>query len=200
MLINCTGRYDTFDHWSRGRSESNFEESRDQPAQNAPPVAIDKSLTGDEAFQRRLAMSMRPVPDASPTPAVSKSEGSPAPSAPAPRVETGEEAYLRRLAMSTMPQAPSVAVAPAERVRSPSPPELAYNPFAPPSVPPPPPPGTTTAIPSDLEDKVKAAAAIAAKLSALAGAAGPSTPPVPSQPEPSPPLGDERSVALCRLS
>jgi len=63
--------------------------------------------------------------------------------------------------MSTLNRPPAPAPA-----RSPSPPTLAYNPFAPPSVPPPPPaPGA-----GSLEDKVKAAAAIAARLGAIAAA------------------------------
>ena len=86
------------------------------------------------------------------------------------RVETGEEAYLRRLAMSTISR--NAPPSQPERPRSVSPPALAYNPFAPPSVPPPP-PGPPTAIALNVvEDKVKAAAAIAAKLSALATTAG----------------------------
>ena len=72
-----------------------------------------------------------------------------------PPAETGEEAYLRRLAMSNANQRPPS--------RSESPP-LAYNPFAPPSVPPPPSSSDST----ELEAKVKAAAAIAAKLGAIA--------------------------------
>ncbi|KAF8902088.1 hypothetical protein CPB84DRAFT_896080 [Gymnopilus junonius] len=184
-----TGRYDTFDHWSRGRSESNYDDARDVPAQNTPPVAIDRSLTGDEAFQRRLAMSMKPR-SPSPMPPTLKPEGSPAPSLP--RVETGEEAYLRRLAMSTMGHSPLAArPLPVERMRSPSPPDLAYNPFAPPSSVPPPPSVPHAAIPSALEDKVKAAAAIAAKLSALGASTVPSTSSAPPR-EPSPPAEESR--------
>lgn len=106
------------------------------------------------------------------------------------RDETGEEAYLRRLAMSsklrptaspfelssrppapvTQPPQPVIPVPPTR-----SPPPLAYNPFAPPTnIPPPPPPPSQ--IPVALEDKVKAAASIAARLSALAATAGGSGP------------------------
>ncbi|KAH7910659.1 hypothetical protein BJ138DRAFT_1126694 [Hygrophoropsis aurantiaca] len=98
------------------------------------------------------------------------------------QAETGEEAYLRRLAMTTLrPTAPpfepssnfsatpnppssSTTIAPPP---PPSPPPLAYNPFAPPTNVPPPP----SQVPSGFEDKIKAAASIAARLSALAAAA-----------------------------
>ncbi len=160
---------------------------------DAPPVVVDRTLTGDEAFQRRLAMSQKPR---SPVPAPSQlsppsrpveDELRPVAATPA---ETGDEAYLRRLAMSTMNRAqvgfPAVQPTPTyvpppsqpERPRSMSPPTLAYNPFAPPSVPPP--PSGPPAISSALEEKVKAAAAIAAKLSAMgAGGVTPSS----SQPQ-----------------
>jgi splicing factor 45 len=96
---------------------------------------------------------------------------------PLPREETGDEAYLRRLALTqsqrqpltteAVPQAPPPppTVAPSP----PSPPPLAYNPFAPPSVPPPP-PGPPGTVAGSLEEKVKAAAAIAAKLGAMVAA------------------------------
>ncbi|KAF9559132.1 hypothetical protein CPC08DRAFT_709024 [Agrocybe pediades] len=188
------GRYDTFDHWSRGRSEP----SRDNvpPVQSAP-VAVDRALTGDEAFQRRLAMSAARARSPPPSmPATVPVEEPPKP-AVSYQAETGEEAYLRRLAMSTMnrnPPAPvpppvvtstSTPYTPPQVQQTPSsPPDLAYNPFAPPTIPPPPPPGPPGSIPAAFEDKVKAAAAIAAKLSALANASGspaPSVaPPLPS--------------------
>lgn len=103
----------------------------------------------------------------------------------APLEETGEEAYQRRLAMSQglRPTAPpfqpsfqlSAAAQPIFFQPPPSPPRLAYNPFAPPmNVPPPPPPSqqAQAQIPSSFADKAKAAASIAAKLSALAPPAG----------------------------
>jgi len=121
---------------------------------------VDSSLTGDEAYQRRLVMSQprNPLPITDPVPRTD--EDIPGPSGQQlpvslPPVETGEEAYLRRIAMSSANQLPPP--------RSESPP-LAYNPFAPPSVPPPPPPPDS----AELEAKVKAAAAIAAKLGAIA--------------------------------
>jgi splicing factor 45 len=54
---------------------------------------------------------------------------------------------------------------------------LAYNPFAPPpNIPPPPPPLPSSQISVALEDKVKAAASVAARLGALAATAGGSGP------------------------
>jgi splicing factor 45 len=112
------------------------------------------------------------------------------PVAPVPVAETGEEAYLRRLAMSAgggiPPSGPAIetpTVAQQPREASPA---LAYNPFAPPSSGPPPPPPGPVGPPAGFEDKIKQAAAIAARLSALAGAqsAGPSTgSPVPEATE-----------------
>lgn len=100
--------------------------------------------------------------------------------------ETGEEAYQRRLAMSQglRPAAPAFqppfqlsvpTQPPSFQPPPPSPPRLAYDPFAPPvNVPPPPPPSQQPQahIPSGFADKVKAAASIAAKLSALAPPTG----------------------------
>lgn len=117
-----------------------------------------------------------------PTPAEAPIRDDPPPP-PQLVAQTGEEAYLRRLAMSTVPRAsptstPPLPPPPPERshTRSPSPPALAYNPFAPPSVPPPPPPGAapgaTLGATGDVQEKAKAAAAIAAKLAALGSAPG----------------------------
>ncbi|KAG5353962.1 hypothetical protein C0989_011450 [Termitomyces sp. Mn162] len=151
-----------FDRWSR---------ADDEKRESSRPTPIATTMTGDEAYQRRLAMS-NPVQSA-PPPVASAEDETPSVSMEAAHaVQTGDEAYLRRVAMSTMKRAP-----PPEPVSPPSPPPLAYNPFAPPSVPPPSgPPGTA---PSEIEAKVKAAAAIAARLSALAGSApaAPSPPP-----------------------
>lgn len=150
-------------------------------------MVVEPTLTGDEAYQRRLAMSNAAKPRTSPPilPPVTGGDDSDIPGLSMgnvgvpniPRIaETGDEAYLRRLAMSTagtqQPQTQNYPASP------PSPPTLAYDPFAPPSVPPPPP----GPIPSALEAKVRAAAAIAAKLGAL-GASVPSMPPPPAEDE-----------------
>jgi splicing factor 45 len=85
---------------------------------------------------------------------------------------TGDEAYQRRLAMSSGLQQSTPSVAAVDRNmsgdaaharRSP----LAYNPFAPVSVPSPP-PGPPPSIEDQIARKREAAAAIAAKFSALA--------------------------------
>ncbi|KAJ6630712.1 hypothetical protein B0H10DRAFT_847281 [Mycena sp. CBHHK59/15] len=176
-----TGRYEeTDDHWSRGDDEKR--------GLGAPPPP---NLSGDEAFQRRLAMSAArrlasppPPPPAHPAAAPADEDaipglsfGSSAPSPPPP-TETGDEAYLRRVAMA------SVSRPPPPPPRPDSPPTLAYNPFAPPSVPPP--PGPPPSMAAALEARVKAAAAIAARLGALGGAsegasAGPPAAELPSQ-------------------
>ncbi|KAJ7109297.1 hypothetical protein C8R44DRAFT_986306 [Mycena epipterygia] len=169
-----TGRYEeTEHHWSRTDEE--------RRGLGAPPV----NLTGDEAFQRRLAMSTakRPIsPPSAPDPANESaipglSLGSTA--AAPPVTETGDEAYLRRVAMASL----SRPAPPSPPARPLSPPTLAYNPFAPPSVPPPP-PGPPPSIAAALDARVKAAAAIAARLGALAGAAE-SAPAPPSAEPPS---------------
>ncbi|KAK0503185.1 hypothetical protein EDD18DRAFT_1244785 [Armillaria luteobubalina] len=171
-----TGRYDeSYDHWSRGDDEKR---GIGRPAQ--PAVTVDKSMTGDEAYQRRLALS-RPQPPRAPSPPQDEAPPAPAPPAPPPVTETGDEAYLRRLAMSSRPPVPVPApppAPPAPAARPPSPPQLAYNPFAPPSVPPPPPGPPAAALQAIIDEKVKAAAAIAARLGALASAA-PATPSPP---------------------
>ncbi|KAJ7470686.1 hypothetical protein FB451DRAFT_1254523 [Mycena latifolia] len=172
-----TGRYEeTDDHWSRAE-----EEKRGLGAPAPPPT----NLTGDEAFQRRLAMSAAraaPVsppsppnyPPAAPTdentiPGLSVGDAA----VPPPPAETGDEAYLRRVAMASLSRPPP----PPPPARSLSPPTLAYNPFAPPSVPPPP-PGPPPSLSATLDARVKAAAAIAARLSALAGTSESAPPPV----------------------
>lgn len=120
-------------------------------------------------------MSMAPVVAPSPPTTYDRNDN------PAPLVtqgpihspaQTGDEVYLQRLAMTTMARQP-----PLHLVSPPSPPHLAYNPFAPPPVAPPPgPPGTLS---SDIEARVKAAAAIAAKLSALGSSVPSAQPPPP---------------------
>lgn len=123
-------------------------------------------MTGDEAYQRRLALS--------------SGLSQPAPSVAAvSRDLSGDDAYARRLAMSSGQLLKDgagddayqrkVTTSPPSQVHQPpsEPPSLAYNPFAPISVPPPP-----TGPPPSVEDEVarkkEAAAAIAAKFSALA--------------------------------
>lgn len=213
--VSSTGRYETFDRWSRGRPET---EEHDVPMPDAPPIAVDRNLTGDEAFQRRLAMSQRarspPLTESPHPPPAHTLQDEPKPHIPPP-TETGEEAYLRRLAMSTLNRSAAPAAPPPpppvpmyttppvqqDRPRSVSPPPLAFNPFAPPSVPPPP-PGPPAAIPSAFEEKIKAAAAIAAKLSALgAGAAATASSSTLTR-QPTPPVEEKKYVhsnVLCYL-
>ncbi|SJL00329.1 uncharacterized protein ARMOST_03642 [Armillaria ostoyae] len=180
-----TGRYDEhYDHWSRGDDEKL---GIGRPAQ--PAVTVDKNTTGDEAYQRRLALS-RPQPPRAPSPPQDEAVPGPTASAPPPVTETGDEAYLRRLAMSSRPPVPAPAQAPVPAPRPPSPPQLAYNPFAPPSVPPPPPGPPAAALQAIIDEKVKAAAAIAARLGALASA----TPATPSPPED--PAGSSKRQAV----
>ncbi|TFK42633.1 hypothetical protein BDQ12DRAFT_676530 [Crucibulum laeve] len=183
-----TGRFEdtTFDRWSR-TTEERAAIPPPPPADFPPPVFVERDLSGDEAFARRLAMSKMARPVSPPTldskddiPGLSSTSSSPPPAIPHP-TETGEEAYLRRMVMSTMPKA-TPAPAP-KRPASPSPPPLAYNPFAPPSVPPPP-PGPPGTIPNSFEDRVKAAAAIAAKLSALGASAPAPSPAEEKKPDP----------------
>jgi splicing factor 45 len=202
------GRYhDCYDHWSRADDERRGFGSA--PAQHDhPPVMVDRNLTGDEAFQRRLALSASirprsPLP-AAPAPASSShaedededtipglSMGF-APSPP-PLAESGEEAYLRRVAMSTVVRPPQTLPV----VSPPSPPILAYNPFAPPSAPPPP-PGPPGVVPGAFEDRAKAAAAIAAKLGALVAATGSAS--VPVLPTPAPHEDDTSSKRSVHIS
>ena len=129
-------------------------------------------MTGDEAYQRRLAMSSAPQQS---TPSVAAADcnmsGDDAhaqrmamPSDQPlsfPKEETGDDAYQRRAAMS------SLSVVHQPEPPSESSPSLAYNPFAPTSVPPPP-PGPPPSIEDEVARKREAAAAIAAKLAALA--------------------------------
>ncbi|THH19197.1 hypothetical protein EW146_g1929 [Bondarzewia mesenterica] len=209
------GRYDDHnDRWSR--------EDEDRPRgglgstlREPPPATVNASMTGDEAYQRRLAMSSGFAPAQEHfQPPSSEDDSIPGlgtssfpPAAPLPRAETGEEAYLRRLAMSqpqqaapALPEAGDDAylrrIAITHPDSGPAAPEptlpLGYNPFTPP---PPPvvPPGFTPAGSDDaFEERVRnsrnAAAAIAAKLKALAPPPGTESPPAAqSAPTPSPP-------------
>ncbi|KAJ7740688.1 hypothetical protein DFH07DRAFT_64161 [Mycena maculata] len=176
-----TGRYEEVDHWSR---------TDDERRGLGAPAPAPTNLSGDEAFQRRLAMSMATMRPPSP-PAPSDEDAIPGLSmgsaAAAPPAETGDEAYLRRVAMASLarPPAPPVSAAVVAPRRSPSPPTLAYNPFAPPSVPPP--PGPPPSMAAALDARVKAAAAIAARLGALANNAessGPAPEPEAKKPDP----------------
>ncbi|KAG6911486.1 hypothetical protein DXG01_014560 [Tephrocybe rancida] len=159
----------------RSRRSQSYSDSEGTASEDERPRKTAE--TGEEAYQRRLAMSTGIQTAPPPVAHADDEEGgipdsfidAPTPTAAA---QTGDEAYLRRLAMSTMNRPP-----PPNPVSPPSPPPLAYNPFAPASVPPPP-PGPPGTMPSEIEAKVKAAAAIAARLSALAGSAPAAPPPV----------------------
>ncbi|KAF8636734.1 hypothetical protein AX17_003537 [Amanita inopinata Kibby_2008] len=166
-----SGRYDdgeVYDRWSRDEDRKDMDTSPSIP----PPTAVDRSLTGEEAYQRRLALSsgLKPPQTASSLAGPSIEEDSDSipglliNTAHIPANLTGEEAYLRRVAMSTMGAEPPSAT----YTKSPSPPPSTFNPFAPPTVPLPPAAHATSSVPSAYEDRIKAAAAIAAKLGALA--------------------------------
>jgi splicing factor 45 len=136
-------------------------------------------MSGEEAFARRLAMSSGARPPSPPSsPPIHRDDEDSIPGLSITSVastETGEEAYLRRVALSKVQSSDSATQGHLSEVpplpKEEDPPELAYNPFAPPSVPPPPGP------PSSLyDDKIKAATAIAAKLGALGGTSAPSGP------------------------
>ena len=193
---------------SVGRYDDAQEEDYDRPvglgAASVPPSApVNVNMTGDEAYQRRLAMSrgFQPaaqVADPTPTPSTSlqeladkqdhsfkhDAEGSfEIPTSPraVPRMdETGEEAYLRRLALSQGRQqlsaVPTSPIPPPVLTAESEPSSDPENPFATtPTIPPPPP----IVAPGISEDRVKssreAAAAIAARLAALAPPPGTST-------------------------
>ncbi|KXN82067.1 hypothetical protein AN958_03225 [Leucoagaricus sp. SymC.cos] len=201
------GRYgESYDRWNRKDDNRDRDRDRnydDARLQESAPATFDRDETGDEAYQRRLAMSRGFRAPSPPTQDQHIAEDNPSAEEghALPKDETGREAYLRRLAMSTMRRAqaqepaqeptPAAPQQPPQQPRrqSPSPPPLAFNPFAPPSVPPPPPPpppGMAGAPPGDFEEKKKAAAAIAARLGALAALAPqpPTSEPVESSASP----------------
>ncbi|KAI0806920.1 hypothetical protein C8Q74DRAFT_1225063 [Fomes fomentarius] len=139
------------------------------------PVAVSVNMTGDEAYQRRLAISqgVAPVPSSSfgsssnddaPEPDMTRSPPSPQLPPPASLVttaQTGEEAYLRRLALSQQaPQPP--------RVPSPVPFHDATPVFTPTVLPQCPGPSGPLISADKIQSSKQAAAAIAARLSALA--------------------------------
>ncbi|KAK7689101.1 hypothetical protein QCA50_007792 [Cerrena zonata] len=195
-----------------GRYDDEQEEDYDRPvglgaAALPPPAPVNVSMTGDEAYQRRLALSrgLQPAPPTGNppfTPSFSSqafpgtedhslsikhdveelSDLPPSPPRAVPPVtETGDEAYLRRLALSQARQHPSAIPVPSLPVSLPSvsdePPALAYNPFAPPAVPPPPPTGLLGLSEDKVKSSREAAAAIAARLAALAPPPGASSEP-----------------------
>ncbi|PAV23296.1 DNA damage repair [Pyrrhoderma noxium] len=157
--------YSYSDNDERPKKNARWEDEEDYE-RNEPPAVVNASMTGDEAYARRLAMSRGVNPP--------------------PAAETGEEAYQRRLAMSQSQryeEPPSTTSfvevenqdASVARETSPET-SLSYNPFAPPSVPPPPEEAPTVFEPVkgvEYEARVKnsrdAAAAIAARLAKLAG-------------------------------
>ncbi|EKM55934.1 uncharacterized protein PHACADRAFT_144873 [Phanerochaete carnosa HHB-10118-sp] len=187
VLMSLPGRYDDDSTQDNGREEDDFDRPRGLDVAPSRVVPIDVNLTGDEAYQRRLAMSRSVQPATSPVPSftaagvpsVSSDVGLPAssdrddemPDALPTRAlvdETGEEVYLRRLAMSQLQPVPRAAA----KTPEPDSPALAYNPFEPSaSVPPPSAAGLPLSGNALSEEKVRsskeAAAAIAAKLRAL---------------------------------
>ncbi|KAJ2930802.1 hypothetical protein H1R20_g6286, partial [Candolleomyces eurysporus] len=155
-----TARYDEdFDRWSRSKDEPLYSRSEDRGYSQSNESDELSSVPG-------MSMHSSSLTDTAP---------------PVQRAETGEDAYLRRLALSNKMNMP------VDRPQQPpSPPPLAYNPFAPPSVPPPP---TASLVPTQpsaaaqadaVQDKIKQAAAIAARLGTLAPAQ--ETPPPPTPP------------------
>jgi splicing factor 45 len=106
-----TGRYGGHDdRWSREDDE--YPQGGIGSAPVTRPVPRDVNVTGEEVYQRRLAMSTGFKPTSQTTSSVSVATavdvtGAVAIGAPTPaRAETGEEAYLRRVAMSQGPPPP----------------------------------------------------------------------------------------------
>lgn len=185
------GRYEEYDRWNR---------DEEGPARGlgAPAVPVNVDITGDDAYQRRLAMSA----------GLQQSNNM-----VVDRSMSGDDAYARRLAMSSG-QTPSLQkeetgndayergtavslVSQVHQPEKPSSPSLAYDPFAPVSVPSPP-PGPPPSIEDEIARKREAAAAIAAKFSALAAVQPPEEPtPTPQNPvqRPDPSTFAERMMA-----
>jgi splicing factor 45 len=157
------GRYEEHDVWNRNEDEV-------PRGLGVPTASVSTDMTGDEAYQRRLAMSLGLQQSTPSVVAVDRnmsgddaharrsaiSPGQP----PYYPKETGDDAYQRRAAMSSTSPVPQLEP-PLES------PPLAYNPFAPVSVPSPP-PGPPPSIEDQIARKREAAVAIAAKFSALA--------------------------------
>ncbi|KAH9915814.1 uncharacterized protein BXZ73DRAFT_92586 [Epithele typhae] len=166
-----TGRYE-----DRSRNE---QEEYGRPvgigAASMSVVAVDATMTGDEAYQRRLAMSQGLQALSPPR---RHSHPRLPPSVILPHAgRSGEDAYLARLAM--IPQGNP----PVTREPSPLPFEEALPPRAQAPILVPPPAAPAPAVPSQqkIESSKLAAAAIAARLSALAPKG--TGPPLPTGPE-----------------
>ncbi|KAH8117579.1 hypothetical protein DFH11DRAFT_1575878 [Phellopilus nigrolimitatus] len=149
---------------ARWEDEDRYQnDKQDVKMSSSTPIVVDPSLTGDEAYARRLALSQ----------GVSAVAAAPAP--PPPTLEVNDDAYLPRLAINPSQGADGVSSP------DPEPPSLSFNPFAPPSVPPPPaaisPLASGSATNPEFEARVKnsreAAAAVAARLAKLAALAPP---------------------------
>ena len=161
------GRYEEYDR--RNRDEDNVPQGL-----GLAPTPVNADVTGDEAYQRRLAMSSSLQQSTPSVAAVDRnmtgddayarrmaiSAGQPLSFS---KEETGDDAYQRRAAISStsLPEPPSEPSS-----------SLPYNPFAPISVPPPP-PGPPPSIEDEVARKREAAAAIAAKFGALAAVQSP---------------------------
>ena len=175
----CAGRYDDRD------MDDDYDHPRGIGAGSANPAVpsapVNASTTGDEAYQRRLAMSQgfRPAEPPAPTFAASASsssmaripppssssfgdDGGPTPPAPV-AAQSGEEAFMRRMAMSQAPPPPP---------REPSPPPFddtpPFNTPIPSFIAPPPAVNASAVVQDKIQSSKQAAAAIAARLSALA--------------------------------
>lgn len=105
----CEGRFGGHDErWSREDDE--YPQGGIDSTSVIRPAPPDVHMSGEEAYQRRLAISTNFKTPSQTTPSTSvpivADAACPAaagPPAPLPRAETGEEAYLRRVAMSQGP-------------------------------------------------------------------------------------------------